>query len=697
MHASAEFLHSFAAVFCVAALSTLVCTKLRLPPILALLVAGMLVGAHGPQGAIASDDTVASLSELGIIFLMFTIGLELRFSKLAALGFKSVCIALSGVSFMLLLSYSVSSALGFSPLLALFCAASLSISSTMVVTRVLDAKADAAPLRKSLLGILVIEDVLAMLMIAALTLIGKSANLDGAELLLTLGRLSGFLLALVLFGALIVPRMLRTLARRERNDVFIVLVLGVCFAAVLATQAFGYPSALGAFVAGSLCAESGEARRIESLTLPLKDVFSAVFFVSIGMAIDPAQLWQLLPWILLLSGLVVLGKSLGVALGFFLTGHSIRAAVSAGLNMGQTGEFGLVIAVLGASLGVGDAFLFPVAASVAALTMVLTPWLAKSSPTIANFFDARLPRRLQSFAALYGSWVERLSQRSLSPARTRQLIRRVVQDALLLLLLGALAGFFIDDVSRLLRERTELTLNGVRAVIYALFSLLLVPIGLGLWRSIRALGNELALRALPGRKLSAQEMLDAPDRAEPDLAQAPRKVFVLVLQLAIWLLVSVPILALLQPLFPNMPLALLLLALFAMALLGFWRSTGELHSHSQAGSFAVLEAFKHITQSEGAAATAIEPAHVSELLPGLGNFYCLSLPDSHTWVGQSLAQVNLRGLSGANVIAIIRPAGDVASPDGKVQLMAGDSLVLAGAQEAIDAARALHGRDGAER
>jgi len=679
LDASADFLNSLAAVFCVAAVTTVICVRLKLPSVLALIAAGMLVGPFGPQLKIAAPDTVASLSQLGIIFLMFTIGLELRVSKLAEIGLRGLSIALSGVGFILLLGYAAAMLMGFSAMEALFIAAALSMSSTMVVTRVLPPSSEASTLRKTLLGVLVIEDVLAMLLLAGLTLVGKSAALGGTELLLTLGRLLGFLAALVLLAAAIVPRTVRSVARRERNDVLVVVVMGACFACVLAAQTFGYPVALGALVAGSLCAESGEGKRIESLTLPLKDVFTSVFFVSVGMAIDPSALLQLLPMIIAMVVLVVVGKSVGVAIGFFFTGHGIRISVQAGLKMGQTGEFGLVIAALGAALSVGDGSLFPLVAGVAAITMVLTSWLARAASPVAVFVDASLPRRIQNFAALYGSWVERLGQRSSAPARSRSLIKRVLIDALLLLAVGLLSALFADDARRLLEAQTELARNTARVLGFAVFLCLLAPIVLGLWRSIHALGNELAIRALP--KASDTDV---------DLAQAPRKAFMLVLQLGIWLIVSVPVLAMLQPFWPYIPLSLLLLILFIVAAVGFWRSTGELYSHTRAGTFAVLEAFKQLTQAQREQSNSAEVQEIEALLPGLGEFQGLLLQSGHPWVGRTLAELNLRGLSGANVLAIVRSEGDVASPDGRAQLMTGDTLLLSGTNESIEFATNLH-------
>jgi monovalent cation:H+ antiporter-2, CPA2 family len=688
MQSPADFLHTLSAVFCVAAAATLICVRLRLPTVLALIVAGMLLGPFGPSlsffgSADASVKTfadpamVAALSELGVVFLMFTIGLELHFSQLKSIGLRGAGVAVTGVGLMLLLSYGAARAGGLTPLVALFLAASVAISSTMIVARALEHTTEPTQRRKSVLGVLVIEDIIAILLLAGLTLLGKSTALDGKDLLLTLGRLSAFLLALIVIGALVVPRTLRATSRRERNDVLLVVVMGFCFAAVLATHSFGYPVALGAFVAGALCAESGQAARIESMTLPLKDLFTAVFFVSAGMAIDPRLLLLHWHWIAALVPLVVIGKSIGVAIGFFFSGQSIRSALHTGMSMGQSGEFGLVIAALGVSAGIGVNFLFPVAAGVAAITMVITPWMVRAAEPVANFVDARLPRRLQNFAALYGSWVERLAQRGSTLPIVRRSFRAVLLDCALLLLIAVLMALFSDDVSRILKARTALARQSALLVVYGLFLLLAVPLVRGLWRGIRTLGVELAKRALPKQNADM-----------PDTAHAPRAAFVLALQVGIWSALSIPMLALLQPFWPNLPLAPALMMIILIAGLSFWRSAGELYSHTQAGSNAVIEAFKQMTQAQQRDRDGPEVKELESLLPGLGEFVGQSIDAGHPWINQSLAALNLRGLTGANVIAILRQDGDVNSPDGKARLQQGDTLIVAGTHEAIRALQA---------
>ena len=675
VHGSAAFIHSLAAVLCVAALTTLICARFRLPSVLGLLLAGLLVGPFGPQFAIADPDTVRALSELGIILLMFTIGLELSLGKLGSVGLKGAAIALSGAGIVLLLGFSVARMAGFSLVEAVFLAASLSISSTMVVARTLRENKVAPELKRMIFGVLVIEDVLAILFLVLLTLLASTKEIDGTEVFKTVGRLLGFLLALITIGALVVPRTLRWVARRNSNELLLLVSMGVCFAGALSAQAFGYSVALGAFVAGSLCAESGLGKRIEHVCAPLRDLFAAVFFVSAGMAIEPAALAENWQWIVIFAPLVVAGKFLGVSAGFFFTGHSVRTSVQAGMNLGQMGEFGLIIVALGASYGIGGSSLFAIAAGVAALTIVATPYLARSAPQVAVYIDSRLPRRMQTFAALYGSWVERLRERGIQAPRTRRLLTQILLDAALLALLGMVTALFARNVAQILSVNIALTQWTAMIVVYGGFAVLAVPLALGMYGLIRRLGNELAIRALP--------MLDADS---VDFAQAPRRAFVLTLQLGLLLSVSVPLLVLLQPFFPSVPGVLVLLSFCMLALIGFWRSAGDLEAHTRAGAQAVLEAFKSLTREQQSNSDTKEVEAIESLLPGLGEFVGLEIERGHLWVGQTLGQVNLRGLTGATVLAIRREHADVLTPEGKVALEAADTLVLAGTKDALAAA-----------
>jgi CPA2 family monovalent cation:H+ antiporter-2 len=326
----------------------------------------------------------------------------------------------------------------------------------------------------------------------------------------------------------------------------------------------------------------------------------------------------------------------------------------------------------------------PVAAGVAAISMLLTPLAIRVAPRIASAVDAGLPRRLQTFVALYGSWIERMAaRRTEGLPRTRRLIRQIVIDALLLVLIAASAALLGDDAKRWLRLSTELSVLSVRWLVYSGFALLALPVAIGLWRSIAALGRELAWRALP-RAASADDV---------DFAQAPRRVFVLSLQLGLLLVVSLPLLAITQPLLPELPGLFLLLGILLGSCIAFWRSTGELIAHTRAGATAMLEA---LGQLSGRSSDTVEDAADNEqmdaleaLLPGLGDFAGLQLVADSPAVGKSLASLNLRGLTGATVLAIRRGEDSVITPTGEAVLAAADVLILAGSNDALRGAREL--------
>jgi len=238
-----------------------------------------------------------------------------------------------------------------------------------------------------------------------------------------------------------------------------------------------------------------------------------------------------------------------------------------------------------------------------------------------------------------------------------------------------ITALFAGNVAQILSANIALTQWTAMIVVYSGFAVLAMPLALGMFGLIRRLGNELAIRALP--KLEADSV---------DFAQAPRRAFLLSLQLGLLLSVSVPLLVLLQPFFPSVPGVLVLLSLCMLALIGFWRSAGELEAHTRAGAQAVLEAFKALTREQQSHSDTPEVEAIESLLPGLGEFVGLEIEPGHVWVDQTLAQVNLRGLTGATVLAIRREHADVLTPEGKVVLKAGDTLVLAGTKDALAAA-----------
>ena len=680
MHDAHQFFLSLTIVLVVAAVTTVVFQWLRQPVVLGYLIAGLIVGPHLPIPLVADPDIVQALSELGVILLMFSIGLELSVRKLAAVGPTAGLTALLETSLMVWVGFTAGQLFGWTSLQSLFTGAIVAISSTTIIAKVFAEQGVAGTSRELVFGILVVEDLIAVLLMTILTALASGSGLAAGPLAATVARLIAFLVGLVVVGLLVVPRVVRAIARLRRRETLLVASIGICFGLALLAQSFGYSAALGAFLAGSLVAESGEEKNVERLVEPVRDMFAAVFFVSVGMLIDPRLVGQHWGAVLALTAAVVVGKVLSVSVGSFLTGNGLRTSIQTGMSLAQIGEFSFIIAGLGIALRATDAFLYPVAITVSAVTTLVTPWLIRAAEPFASWVDRKLPRPLQTFATLYGSWLEELRSTPRRPTtadEVRRVLRLLVLDAAVLaaLIVGTAAS--LSGIAAIAERRIGMSEPVARFATIGAAVVLAAPFCLGVVRSSRRLGMTLARAALPKQ------------RRRVDFAAAPRRTLVVTLQLAGVLLVGMPLLALTQPFLPLLPGMLLFVVVLALLGIGFWRSATNLQGHVRAGAQVVLDALAAQTR---APALAREDGHsfadVHQLLPGLGSLAAVRLEVESPAVGKTLAQLKLRGRTGATVLAVTRAAGGVIVPTAKERLQVGDVLALAGTHDAIAAATA---------
>ena len=514
------------------------------------------------------------------------------------------------------------------------------------------------------------------MLLALLTPLGAGAGLSLAKVALAVAKLAGFLAGTLALGLLVVPRLVRAILRTGQAETMVVACVGISFALALLARYFGYSVALGAFLAGALVAESGAAATIERAIEPVRDMFAAVFFVSVGMLIDPrlmAQHW--LP-ILTLTLVVVLGKVVGVTLGAFLTGHSVRTSFQTGMSLAQIGEFSFIIAGLGLSLGAVGHFLYPVAVAVSALTTLMTPFLMRASGPLASFADRNLPHPLQTFVSLYGSWLATLKtgpKAHTIGARVRRLVLLLASDTVLVAAITIAASLNVDRLVFLGASRAGIGPGAVRAAVAVLAILLASPFVLGAVRVARALGRLLAEQALPA------------EQAVLDLAAAPRRALLVTMQLSALLAAGIPLVAVTQPFLPSVPGAALLLLAVGLSVVPFWRSATELHGHVKAGAQVLLEALA--SQGSGADEPLSDTAEARRMVPGIGEAATLRLAPGGPAVSRTLAELNLRGLTGATVIAVERAGQGVVYPGAHEPLLAGDVLVFTGTDAAVTAAR----------
>jgi CPA2 family monovalent cation:H+ antiporter-2 len=686
VHEAHHFLVNLALVLCVAGFTTALFRRLRQPVVLGYLLAGAIVSPHTPLPLFADEATIQALSELGVILLMFSLGLEFSLAKLLRVGPTAGLVAAIQCGLMLWLGYTTGQLLGWTALESVFTGALLSISSTTIIVKAFAEQQVRGTLAEIVFGVLIVEDLIAILLLTVLTAVSSGARLGAGDLAATTGRLLAFLAVSIGGGLLVVPRLVRFVVGLDRPETTVVASVGLCFAFALVADAVGYSVALGAFLAGALVAESGEGVRVERLVQPVTDIFAAIFFVAVGMMIEPALVAEHWGAVAALTAVVVLGKVGGVVVGVFLTGRGIRTSIQAGMSLAQIGEFSFLIAGVGLATGATGHFLYPIAVSVSAATTFLTPWLIRASDPVAAWVDARLPKPIQTFAALYGSWLEKLRSRPREPSvgrRIRRLGRLLILDASLLALIVVAAALWGSNAARWLGRvaRACSELGGIAVV--AVAALLAAPFCLGIARCTAALSGTLAALALP------------PAREKVDLAVAPRRALVVMLELAILLAIGVPLVALTQPFLPAFPGAVLMASLILLLGLSLWRSASDLQQHARAGAQAIVEVLARQLATRSAPAIHPSPGAEGELealdrlLPGLGAPVAVRVQPGTRAAGRTLAELDLRGLTGATVLAIAREHAGVLTPTGRETLEGGDLLAIAGTAEAVESARQL--------
>lgn len=384
-------------ILATAALVTLLFRKLKQPVVLGYLLAGVMVGPHFPFFPSVSDDaSIKVWAEIGVIFLLFSLGLEFSFKKLSHVGKSASVTALFEIVSMLGVGFLTGTLLGWSKMDSLFLGGILSISSTTIIIRAFDELNLKGRRFVSLVfGILIVEDIGAILLLVLLSTVAVTQSLSGVELLTSAVKLSFFLSLWFVVGIYVLPMFLNRVRTLLTDETALVFSIGLCLVMVLIATHVGFSPALGAFVMGSLIAETKEAKRIEHLILPVRDLFGAIFFVSVGMLIDPKVLIDYAPEIAVITAVTIVGKLLGSAIGALVSGQSLKHSVQVGMSLAQIGEFSFIIATLGLTLKVTSDFLYPIAVAVSAVTTFGTPYLIRMADPFYVWLEKRLPQRFQ--------------------------------------------------------------------------------------------------------------------------------------------------------------------------------------------------------------------------------------------------------------------------------------------------------------
>ena len=389
-------IQDLALILVVASIVTLLFKKLKQPLVLGYIVAGFLVSPHMPLTASVADTANIHLwADIGVMFLLFSLGLDFSFKKILKMGASPVISTIAIIFSMVVLGMTVGHLFGWSRMDCIFLGGMLAMSSTTIIYKAFD---DLGLRQQQFAGlvmsVLILEDILAIVMMVMLSAIASGNNPDGGQMLGSIMKIGFFLILWLVVGIFAIPLFLRRVRRLINAEVLLIVSLGLCCAMAVISTKVGFSSAFGAFIMGSILAETVEAERIEKLVEPVKNLFGAIFFVSVGMLVDPQILISYALPIVTLILTILFGQAVFGSFSFLMGGESLKSAMRCGFSMAQIGEFSFIIASLGLSLGVISDFLYPVVVAVSVITTFLTPYMIRFATPAYNALESRLPSRL---------------------------------------------------------------------------------------------------------------------------------------------------------------------------------------------------------------------------------------------------------------------------------------------------------------
>lgn len=392
-------------ILAAAGITTLLFKKIKQPLVLGYILAGVLVGPYIDfMPTVTDNKSITIWAEIGVIFLLFSLGLEFSFKKLVKVGGSASITAVVEVVFMLLIGFGVGKMLGWSTMDSIFLGGILSVSSTTIIIRAFEELGVKHKKFAGLVfGVLIVEDLVAILLLVLLSTLAVSQQFAGSEMLISILKLAFFLVLWFLGGIFLIPTFLKATKKLMNDETMLIVSLALCLVMVLLAVKVGFSPALGAFIMGSILAETTQAEKIEHLTKSVKDLFAAIFFVSVGMLIDPSILLEYALPIVAVTLATVLGKLISSTLGALLSGQPLKTSVQAGMSLAQIGEFSFIIATLGLTLKVTSDFLYPIAVAASAITTFTTPYLIKVSEPFYNFLSRILPQKWLDAISRYSS------------------------------------------------------------------------------------------------------------------------------------------------------------------------------------------------------------------------------------------------------------------------------------------------------
>ena len=439
-----------ALILMVAGIVTIIFKKLKQPLVLGYIVAGFLVSPHMPHTMSVIDETdIKTWADIGVIFTLFSLGLDFSFKKIVKMGASPIIATVVIVFFMMMLGISIGHGFGWSKMDCIFLGGMLAMSSTTIIYKAFD---DMGLRQQKFAGmvmsVLILEDILAIVMMVMLSAIAGGNNPDGEQMIGSVIKIAFFLVLWFIVGIFAIPLFLRSVRKLINNETLLIVALGLCCGMAVLSTKVGFSSAFGAFVMGSILAETIEAEKIIKLVEPVKNLFGAIFFVSVGMLVDPKILIEYAIPILALVGSILIGQAIFGTFGFMLGGESLKSAMRCGFSMAQIGEFSFIIASLGLSLGVISNYLYPVVVAVSVITTFLTPYMIRLATPTYQVMEKHLPKRLINILNHFAMSHPSTTQQSKWKSLLRQMLINTVAYSILTAAVIALMFTFVLPFTR---------------------------------------------------------------------------------------------------------------------------------------------------------------------------------------------------------------------------------------------------------
>lgn len=624
---------------------------LKQPVVLGYIIAGVLVGPHSTL--LPTVQEVANIkiwAEIGVIFLLFGLGLEFSFKKLAKVGPSASITALVEVVSMLGLGFAAGQILGWSLIDSLFLGGILSISSTTIIIRAFDELGLKSRKFVTLVfGALIIEDLVAILLLVLLSTLAVSQRFQGTALIGESAKLGFFLVLWFVTGIFLLPSFLKKTRRFLNDETLLIVSLALCLLMVILASKVGFSPALGAFIMGSLLAETTEAEKIEHLTRPIKDFFAALFFVSVGMLIDPKVLVEQAGPVLFITLLTIFGKSLSTTLGALMSGQTVRHSVQSGMSLAQIGEFSFIIASLGLTLKVTSDFLYPIAVAVSAITTLTTPYLIKSADKMADAVERGLPQRWVSAIDRYSAAMQSPSPDNNARSFLKSRLLRVLVNFTVVI---AVFGLCESRLKPFVTTHIE-SAEAAKAV-YALVAFLCA--GPFLWAI-----------ALGGTQASSMRELIRNAKTLGPLIFVEVGRFLIALGMVLYFVTRLQLI--------KTGLGFFVAGLIVALILVFWLRLGSVYRWFESTFLSNLGERERAHNEEHPPAPALTPwdAHMAYF----------KIPAESSLAGQTLIELKIRERFGVSIAVIQRGRKRVLVPEGREKIFPSDNIGVIGTDDQL--------------